>query len=330
MDNKKKSFEDLMRETFGAAMQEEVSSSDKNGDERFPLCDNIDTAIIMHRDVHFKGNFTAMIDYYQRGGKGAQPAFTVERLRQLQALEAAAEQDLIEILLAPSDLEKMHEALEAYQKLRSVYEQKEQQPSPHLKLLANLILTEEEEAHKEVQAVVNEGRAIVPRLLQLIQSPEFHDPLWPGYGLAPELAAKCLGHIGDSDAIVNLFEAIEDYDFFGEDTVFRAFKHIGEPAKQFLLGILEKTPPTRDSERAARALIYFSPDEEVAKCCLNLLQMDAILNMSTLATYLVLNCAGLQSEEDRLAFLTLAQHNKINDQLQRDIKSVASEFTSRE
>jgi len=328
MDNKKKSFEDLMRETFGPAVQGDVAAGHDSGDERFPLCDNIDTAIIMHRDVHFGGNFNVMIDYYLKGGKGVQPAFTAERLRQLQALEAAAEQDLMEILLAPSDLEKVHEAREAYEKLRSVYEKEAELPSPHLKLLADLILSEDEEAQEEVQAVVNEGRTIVPRLLQLIQSPEFHDALWPGYGVAPELAAKCLGHIGDTDAVVTLFEAIEDYDFFGEDTVFRALRHIGQPAKSFLLGILEKTPPTRDSERAARALIYFSPDEEVAKCCLALLQMDTILNMSTLSTYLVLNCTGLRSNEDRAAFQKLAQHPDISEELQRDIQSVISEFAA--
>lgn len=327
MDNKKKSFEDLMRETFAPTVQGENTPDQEVSNELFPMCDNIDAAIVMHREVHFGGSFSIMIDYYQKGGKGVQPAFTVPRIRQLQALETAAQQDLVEILLTPTDFEKVQEARDAYLRLRQICEsQEDEKGNQHPKLLAHLILSEEEEAPEEVEAIVKEGHPIVARLLQMIQSPEFHDSLWPGYGLAPELAAKCVGRIGDTDAIITLFEAIEDYDFFGEDTVFRSLKLIGEPAKRFLLRILEKIPPTKDSERAARALIYFSPDEEVALLCLQLLQISTILNKETLATYLVLNCTGLKKEKDRQAFLELAHNTSISKDLQRDIRSIATEF----
>ena len=36
----------------------------------FPLTDELDHAILMHKDVHFGGNFSLMIEYYKEEGKG--------------------------------------------------------------------------------------------------------------------------------------------------------------------------------------------------------------------------------------------------------------------
>src|SRR5262249_53231399 len=139
-------------------------------------------------------------------------------------------------------------------------------------LIANLILAEEEEVEFAMEAVVAEKTAIVPSLISLLRNEEFHDPLFPGYGLAPILAAQCLGQIGDQRAIISLFETIGEFDFFDEEVSLKALSIIGEPAKQFLLRVLHSRPVTVDNEKAAIALLAFKDDPEVASRCLQLLK----------------------------------------------------------
>ena len=55
--------------------------------EHFPLVDALDHEILMHRDAHFGGLFSVMIDYYQTEGKGVQPQFSLQRIEKLQQLE---------------------------------------------------------------------------------------------------------------------------------------------------------------------------------------------------------------------------------------------------
>ena len=74
----------------------------------------------------------------------------------------------------------------------------------------------------------------MPALIDLLRNEDFYDPLFPGYGEAPVLAAKCLGLIGDKRAIISLFEAIGEGDFFNEDIILDALHVIGNPARDFL------------------------------------------------------------------------------------------------
>jgi len=51
-----------------------------------PLLDEIDTLILMHRDVHFSGSFTAMLEYYRNeSAKGIQDEVEIERIRFLES-----------------------------------------------------------------------------------------------------------------------------------------------------------------------------------------------------------------------------------------------------
>lgn len=289
--------------------------------ESFPVASETDKAILMHRDVHFGGKFEIMLDYYQKEGKGAQPDFEPLRILELKQMEQDLQQNLAAVLLSGADAEKVAQAKEMYKKLRKLYENASPIGSvKYAKLIADLILSEEEEPELEIAAIVAEKGAIVPALMELLRSEESHDPLFPGYGLAPALATKCLGLIGDKRAIIALYESIGNEDFFNEDLALEALRGIGEPAKAFLLKVLHGRPLTFDNERAAMALIAFKEDPEVSEACFKMLKELDMKQQMLLATYLVLACENLDRTPYKQEFMALADSPKVPSTLRRDIQ----------
>lgn len=290
-------------------------------EEGLPMANAQDQEILKHREVHFGGKFDVMLDYYINEGKGVNPEFDLERIHTLAKMEKEMKTDLAPQLLSGADAEKIADAKTAYKKLRSLYEK----PRPETKnmvLIADLILSEELEAENEIEAIVKEKNAIVPALIELLKSEEFYDPLFPGYGMAPSLAAKCLGMIGDKRAIISLFEAMGQGDFFDEDNALAALRAIGTPAKEFLLKVVRGRPLNEDNERAAIALIAFKDDEDVGQVALEMLQEAQVLQDIPLATYLILACEGLRDPESRKTFQALANDPKIAKILAQDIQAV--------
>lgn len=293
--------------------------------EEFPLNDQNNIEILMHREAHFSGSFKYMLEYYAQGGKGIRPEFEIENIRKLAELELTLQVNLAATFLTGPDAEKVALAKTAYKKLRDLYEK--EPPSPFPILIADLIFSEEEIPAKEIEAIVHQKSVIVPSLVELLKAEEFYDPLFPGYGQAPSLAARCLGLIGDKRAIISLFEAIGQEDFFNEDILLESLKLIGEPAKTFLLHVVKGRPINFDNERAAIALIQFKDDPEVALTCFELLMDPIVRKDVVLCTYLVLACEGLTDPEHREKFLKLAAEPKISSSLRRDLLTVSKCWT---
>jgi len=292
-------------------------------DEEYPISDALDTAILMHCHAHFGGQLAVMLDYYRRGGKGVSSEFEIKYIENLKKIEEDTKQNLAATLLSGSDAEKIAKSLEAYKRLRSLYEQ--ESPEARLpRLIADLILSEDEKAEEEIAAIVQEKDKIVPALLEVLRAHDFYDPLFPGYGTAPALAAKCLGLIGDRRAIISLFETIGEGDFFEEDIALNALKQIGVPAKNFLLKVLRSHPVTSDNERAAIALLQFKEDYEVSKACFDLLKEDEVLRNIPFATYLVLDCEGLKGSEEEEDFKALAKDLKTPSPVRQEIKTITN------
>lgn len=293
--------------------------------ESYPLADAIDHDILMHRDAHFGGLFGLMLDYYKRGGKGVQPDFSIERIEELAELEKQTQQNLSALYLEGAEAERVAEAKQAYKTLRAIYELKDSKIS-YPKLIADLILSEEEEPKEAIQAIVDQKAAIVPSLIDLLQNEQFHDSLFPGYGQAPSLAVLCLERIGDKRAIISLFQAIGQDDFFVDDNILKALKAIGEPAKAFLLQVVKKHPINEDNERAAIALIQFKDDPEVAKTCFNLLQDRDVQKDPCLPTYLVLACSALKGTPLEEPFRQMSEQPSLSRSLREDIKAIIHEW----
>lgn len=293
--------------------------------EQFPLVDAIDHEILMHRDAHFGGLFPIMLDYYRQEKKGIQPEFDIARIERLAALEDQVKQNLAAIFLAAPEMQKVADSREAYQRLRAIYEVKNPK-TRYPRLIADLILSEEEEPEAEIASIAAEKDKIVPALIDLLSSEELYDPLFPGYGQAPFLAVECLGRIGDKRAIISLFETLGHGDFFADEQIVKALKTIGKPARDFLLHVVKGHPITEDNEKAAIALIAFKEDAEVANCCFDLLQKTDVQKDPCLPTYLVLACLGLEDPIKRESFKQMAQDTKLPSLLREDIKGVIHDW----
>ncbi len=272
----------------------------------YPIADNIDNEILMHRDAHFGGKFSLMIDYYNQEGKGAIDEMALERILFLANLEEKSGQNLAPLLLSGRESSKVAQSKQYYKKLRDVYDEKSQE-SLNARLIADLILSEEEYPEKEIASIVEKGSIMVAALVEILNSDDFLDPLFPGYGFAPELAAICLGKIKDQAAIKPLFSALGKEGFFMEESILEALKRIDRPAKLFLIKTIKSRPITIDNEKAALALTYFSDDEEAAKACFNELQDSCNRKNPSLATYLIFASEGLKDPKQQKEFKILSK-----------------------
>ncbi len=302
-----------------------IPDYDDAGMEDIPLANAQDQAILMHRDAHFGGKFDVMLEYYINEGKGVNPEFDLERIHTLAKMEKELKSDLAPMLLSGADAEKVAESKNAYKKLRLLYE-KTTPEAKKLKLIADLILSEEFDPQNEMDALVLEKATIVPALIELLRSEEYYDPLFPGYGFAPSLAARTLGLIGDKRAIIALFESMGQGDFFDEDAALAALKAIGNPAKEFLLKVVHGKPLNEDNEKAAIALIAFKDEEDVSKAALEMLKDQQVRKDIPLATYLILACEGLRESKDRKTFQDLANDPSTPKILSQDVKAVSKSW----
>lgn len=301
---------------------------DENNDvEEFPIAYSIDNLILMHRDAHFGGNFDIMLDYYKKDGRGTSTEFDVERIQEIADTQHAEGKDLSPLMLSGAEAERIAHSRQLYKNLRTICEA-DNKKNIVPKLIAELILAENEELEQAVNAVVAEKTAIVPALIDLLRSEDFHDQLAPGYGQAPTVAAECLGKIGDKRAIISLFESIGAEDFFNEDIVLSALKAIGEPAKNFLLKVLHARPITGDNDRAAVALIVFKDDPEVSSTCLKMLHEIDINKNNTLATYLILTCEGLSNIHEQKELLALADKPSTPKNIRLDILAISKSWST--
>jgi hypothetical protein len=251
--------------------------------DEIPLIDDIDRAILMHRDAHFAGNFFIMIDYYKKEGKGVQPEFSIERIEQLALFQEYSAKDLNALILSDLELEEVIKAQEVYALLKKSYESN----APIAEKIADLILSEELDTEKEVQALIALGKQAVAPLLKIVETEQFYNPLFPGYGKAPELALKIIGEIKDPAALRSLFNAIGEVEFDEEEEAIRALVKLGEPAKEFLLKQLKAQPITKDNERAATALTHFAEEKDVTHAALELLDKEAFHSHPQLAVELI-------------------------------------------
>lgn len=321
MNKETRSFKSLIDEILDAPETLEKEDADSLEIESFELADAQDLAIFMHRDTHFAGSFDIMLDYYRSEGMGVDPEIDIPRILILAELDQAHEGKLAELVLSETDKSQVQRARNTYEKLRDACEA-HSGDQKRAKALAELILSEEEEPLKEMDAVVAEGEYIAATLVDLLESEDFASPYFPGYGRVPNLAAECLGRIGSPEAVPKLFEMLGHGDFELEERVLTALRLTGTIAKRFLLKIIQSEQITRDHETAAFALLHFAEDPQVAVCCLAELEKPEVRQQVAYATYLVLGCESLKNQDERTAFRRLAELPHIPLELQQEMQTV--------
>lgn|GEM_PF-389577 len=294
----------------------------------YPLTDEIDHLILMHRDAHFGGDFEVMHNYYELDESvGIDPDFDLERISYLADVEKEMGQDLAPLVLTGAEAEKVSKARSAYAKLKEIYEMDIDENSIP-RLLANMILSEEEEPEQEIEAVVSQGTSILPDLFAILDADEFYDPLFPGYGYAPYLAMQCIGKIGDPSGVVPLFESLSKPTIFDELVAVDAMAEIGQPAQEFLLKTLKSRPITQDNSNAAFALSAFANDQEVAKICFEQLKDPQIQDKPLVRMYLINNCDALKNTPYHEKFVQLSQDPQVPSGMREEMVTLIEEWDS--
>ena len=291
-----------------------------------PIIDTVGLEILMHRDVHFGGNFEIMIEYYEKDGVGVMPDFSIEQIKGLQALEKKEGKDLAASYLPTPAKEQVAKSKELYIELRNAYESKK--AGDPMLLVSDLLLAEEESPDAAMDALVQQGPAVLPALIHLISSSSFYDPLYPGYGRAPIFAAQCLGKIKDERAIAPLFEAMGQENFFTDEAIISALCSFGESSKKFLFKVLRTKPFSKDNEHAAIALNSFGEDADVATCCLSVLSDPETFKHHALSTYLIFACSNLADPIERQNFITLSKSAHLAPALKDEMNLVIRSWKS--
>ena len=298
---------------------EEDVTSDEFLDPNLALFDEEDKEILMHRDAHFSGNFDLMLSYYEDEKRGAVLDIDPRRIMELKILEERMQKNLAPLLLQGPDAEKVSLAKVLYKGLNAQYDKKE--TTPLEKAICDLIFSEEVSNDELLQTICSFGTTAIPHLIALFENPLMHDPLFPGYGKAPQDFAKALGMLHAEDAIPILFQQIGTSDFDLEEACLKALENMQNPTKTFCLKILSGRPITKDSERAALLLLSFKKDKNVQKAFLQNLEDPAVRKREQLACFCILGCEELE-QDLRPQFFTLMKNTDFPASCSLDIEMI--------
>ena len=335
MSTNNMSFEQLLKE---ATLEREavcrgedpahINSSNDNFNDNTNLIDAEDCNILMHKDAHFSGSFEQMIDYYNNDGVGIDPEINLQRITELQQIEQAYSENLSAQYLGPMEIEYIAKSKKSYKGLRCIYEQatKTSQVVNPSKLIADLLLSEDEHPENEIEQIVQHSQFTEHLLIQLLKSDEFLSPYFPAYGRGPLLAARCLGKIHSQESLIALFEALQSNHPDLEDETLKALNNMGSYTHPHLIKCLHSRPLSKDNERAAVALSYQAPTNTIAKACLKELYEQDVLKHDTLTTYLLCACEGLTEKDDQDHYLQLSQHPLFPKDLLPDLKAIANSW----
>ena len=320
----RKSFEELVEETSGLNGHSQTNGHDLQMDPEgsFELTDEMDHEILMHRDAHFGGDFGVMLQYYAEDGIGVNPDFDIDRINYLKEVEEQVDGNLAALVLSVTEAESVAKARTTYTKLKAVYDSE----NDLARLVADILLCEEEEPDALVEDVLEMGERITPELLKLIESPDAYDQLSPGYGLSPAIAIHCLGELQEERAIVPIFERFGSEMLFDEEVLLEALQKIGEPAKEFLVRILKSRPITSDNIHAAFALTSFEQDSDIAVAAYEELQFDEVRDKPLLSTYLLCHCDALQGTAHSESFIAMAEDPALPKAMRLEIENIVRDW----
>ncbi len=289
--------------------------------DQIPLLDEEDILILMNRDVHFGGNFKIMINYYEDEDHiGINEEFKLDRLKELALIEEHLQENLSDTLLSEPNQQKIKVMQQLYAHFRDSYENDN---ITHVaRLLSDLILTENENPTHEMKALVEKKEESIPLLIKLIESDTFFDHLSPGYGRAPELAARCLEIMQDRVALKPLFTAIRGKNFFQDEAFSRAITSFGNDGKEFLISILKSRPLSYDHEKALITLLRFTPNNKTALEAFSLLKESNLSAQSSLFNYLLLACEGLKEPSLREELINHVSLKKLSSLQKEDLDHI--------
>nr|MCH9812127.1 hypothetical protein [bacterium] len=263
----------------------------------------------------FGGSFPVMIEYYESDKVGVQEDFEISRIKELAAFDKDGH--LSADMLPEIAKNEVIFAKELYKKFRDCYEESDDLP----KKLADLILTEEYEPQREIEALSSFTKRAVKPLVEILQQDHFYNPINPGYGVAPIHAALSLKKIGNKDAIPHLFNALGK-SFSVDEIIIDTLISFGSAAEEFLSDRLKGIPYTKDNYLAALALSSFPVKDETAELALHLLSKKETYDHPSYVSYLICICEGLENEAEREKFCKIAESKNIPEPIKNEMKVV--------
>lgn len=290
----------------------------------FPLIDTPSIEILSQCAVHFGGNLSVMLDYYAKEGKGCFPDYSLEQIAALMEQVKEFEGPQFDELLPEDAKEAIKKHQKLYQDLREVYEAK--QKHPLARAIADLILTEEDDPQEEIQAVCSLGYPALEPLHDLLNSATFYDALAPGYGVAPALAARCLGEIKNETSLPILLAAVGHQSFSTDEAIIDAIRSFGDKARKFLHQSATRVPYNNLNLSAAMILSSLAPDQETGAIALALLENVDLRSHETFLSYLVLTLEGLEDEGLRKKALSLSP--QLPKSVQEELSLIAKYWSS--
>jgi hypothetical protein len=280
-----------------------------------PLLNEIDLEILMHKDAHFGGSFTVMIEYYGGEGVGIQEEFDLQRIKDLAIFDKDGHLSAETLPdLAKNDV---FFSKELYKKFRDCYEGEDALP----KKLADLVLSESDDPEKEIIALSTFQKRAIKPLVEILLQDHFYNPLNPGYGRAPINAALSLKKIGNTDAIPYLFGALGK-SFTVDEILINTLISFGKDGEEFLYDRLKGTPYTKDNYLAAMALSSFPVSDETAELALSLLTRKETFGQPSYASYLICICEGLENDGERKKFIEIANSDHLTKHLASEMKII--------
>ena len=288
-DAKDALFEGLLARSF------EIEESEMTGSEAYyepayegygsvmPLLEEDDRDILLHREAHFASSFPLMIEAYENEARSAVLDVNVASIRRLMRLEEQLGKNLAPFILQADDAKKIAQVRKMYQLLADAFENG---TNNELKAIADAILSEDEDIEEIAKRTALHGPQIVASLITIIENDLLYDPLWPGYGQAPCIAALTLGHLQIVSAIPALFSMLQDDSFDVQNASLRALCMLQEPAKKFCIAQLHSRPISRNNELAALALCSFPCDEDIIQAVSKELASSDVKKHEMLMSYL--------------------------------------------
>ncbi len=286
--------------------------------QELTLFDEEDKEILMHRDAHFSGNFDVMYSYYEDEKKGAVLDVALERIKELKILEERMQKNLAPLLLQGPDAEKVSLSKALYKKLSNQYDEKV--TTSLEKALCEVIFSEDESNDERIKTICSFGDKAIPQLIALFENPLLHDPLFPGYGKAPQDFAKALGLLQAESAVPILFQQIGTSDFDLEEACLKALENIPS-AKDFCLKILKSRPITKDTEKAALCLLSFKPGRDIQSAYLVSLEDPEVRKREHLCSLCILGCQALD-QDLKSTFFTLIKNTDFPKSCIADIELI--------
>ena len=291
-----------------------------------PLIDTLDMEILLHRDCHFSSLFDEMLDYYKKEGVGSMPDFEVGEIEKLFALEKKLGKNLSSLYLNEASHEIIRGVKDMYAKFREIYELSN--PDPSKVLISDLILSEEDYPEKTITDIVREKETMFDQVLPLISSDFFYNPLYPGYGRVPAIAATILQKMNNPKAIPHLFNALSEDNFFTDESIITALTAFEDEAINFLIPKLNGHPFSNDNERAAIVLSSFPENERIATACLETLEKTETPSRPMFASYLIFACSPLKGKENHQRLIDLTKTKGFSPELQAELDIVIKNFST--